>query len=299
MDSVSATTCPLCGFGFGDDRATGADVTPYAKAYACREGGWRRMAEWVWFAGWERLNHIALMRASVASRRFALLSTMLLSVGLGLFQTTRVGWRWVTASPAVERTGSTSPGGLGWFHAAAAPRPLPSTLPTERYVDLWWSPAQMVIAVVTAAAGALLLCRVVIIVVRAGVTLAHSARFRAEQRMTAAIQYSTAWWVPICVAALVAALLPSSYIGAMEAWRWYPPQRGFVLSAGVLAAFGVVMWWFWLVRLGSTAPVRTRRRVVLFFALGVPVAVFAAAAGWWYGLDALYPPLFDILDLSF
>jgi hypothetical protein len=257
------------------------------------------MAEWVWFAGWERLNHLALMRSSMASRRFAILSAMLLSLGLGLFQTTRVGWRWVTASPAVESTGSTSPGGRGWFHAAAAPRPLPSVHATERHVDLWWNPAQMVIAVVTAAIGGFLLCRVMVVVVRAGVTLAHSARYRNEQRMTAAIQYSTAWWIPICVAALVAALLPSSYIGAMEAWRWYPPERGFVLSAGVLAAFGVVMWWFWLLRLGATAPVRTRLRVVLFFGFGVPVVLVAAAGGWWYGLDALYAPLFDVLGLSF
>jgi hypothetical protein len=85
----------------------------------------------------------------------------------------------------------------------------------------------------------------------------------------------------------------------MEQWRWYPPEQGFALSAGVLAGFGVTMWWFWLTRLGTAAPAKTRRRVVAFFALGAPPIVVAAAVAWWLGLELAHFHLFTVLHLDF
>ena len=113
-------------------------MTPYAKAYARGLAGWRRMGEWVWFCGHGRLKHLAMMRASAASRRFAHLNLALLAVGLALLEATRTGWRWVAASPAFEPTGSTQPAGVGWIHVVGASRPLPPDLPPESIVDLWW-----------------------------------------------------------------------------------------------------------------------------------------------------------------
>jgi len=61
----------------------------------------------------------------------------------------------------------------------------------------------------------------------------------------------------------------------------------------------VAMWWFWLGRLGATAPARTRGWVIAFFAIGPPLIVVLMAAGWWWGLPLLYDPLFATLNLAF
>lgn len=291
--------CPLCDFDFRDDRVTGVDVTPYAKAYSLGQSGWQRMFEWVWFAGRERLKHLALMRASAASRRFALLNILLLAAGLGLFQTTLVGWRWVTRLPAIEPTGSTEPGSPGWIHLAAAPRPLPPDQAPEVPVDLWWNPAQSVLGAVTAGTAGLIAMWLVLLLVRAGARWAHIPSYRKEGRMTAAMHYSTAWGIPIFVGAIVLGLSPASFAGTMAQWWWCPPQRVFVLAAAVLAGFGMTMWWFWLGRLGATAPARTRGRVIAFLAIGPPLIVALAAAGWWWGLRLLYDPLFRMWNLAF
>ncbi len=293
------TRCPLCDFDFRDSRVTGADVTPYAKCFSMGVPGWRRMSEWVWFAGWERLKHLALMRASAASRRFALVNMLMLAGGLGVFQATVVGWRWVTAAPATEPTGSTGPTGAGWIHVVAAPRPLPPDQPAEIPVDLWWSPAQMLIATATAIVAGLIVMWAVLAIVRAGVRLAHRRAYRSEQRMTAALHYSAAWGVPVVLAALVLGLRPVAFAGKMAQWSWYPDQRGLLLAAAVLAGFGVTMWWFWLWRLGAAAPARTRGRVIGFFALGTPLIAGLAAAGWWLGLRLLYAHLFTALGVNF
>lgn len=291
--------CPLCDFDFRDDRVTGMDVTPYAKAYSLGEPGWQRMSEWVWFAGRERLKHLALMRTSAASRRFALLNILLLAAGLSLFQATLVGWKWVTGLPVIEPTGSTEPAGSGWIHLAAAPRPLPPDRAPEMPVDLWWNPVQTVIAAATAGIAGLLAIWLVLLLVRLGVRRAHIPPYRKEGRMTAAMHYSTAWGIPIFVGAIILGLSPVSFAGTMVQWRWCPPQRVFVLAAAVLAGFGVAMWWFWLGRLGTTAPARTRGRVIAFFAVGAPLIVVLMAAGLWWGLPLLYDPLFKALNLAF
>jgi hypothetical protein len=156
-----------------------------------------------------------------------------------------------------------------------------------------------VIATVAGLLFALLLMFLVVSLLRGGAELAHSKGFRGEQRMAAAILYSSAWCVPAIVGSLIASLRPVSYIGTAAGWSWYPPERVFVITAGVLAGFAVIMWWFWLLRLGGTAPPATRGRVTTFFALVPPVAVAGAAYCWWFGLERLYGPLFERLNMSF
>ena len=299
LPTPAPTRCPLCSLDFADDRVTGVDVTPYAKAFALKARAWRPMLEWVWFASGERLKHVALIRASAASRRFARQSILLWGLGMGLVQTTQIGWRHVTAMPAIEPTGSLTPAGFGWLHVAAAPRPLRPALPAENLVDLWWSPLQGFVALVTAALAAWILMWLTSILLRVGVTLAHHRRYRGEQRMTAAIHYSMAWLVPVFLGTLAAALRPLAFVGTMNQWAWYPADRIFLLAAAVLSVLGAAMWWFWLIRLGATAPARTRVRVSAFFGLGPPVIVALAAAGWWYGLGRMYDPLFDLLRVTF
>lgn len=283
--------CALCGFVFDDDQTRGSDVTPYAKAYARGLPGWRRMGEWVWFCGSRRLKHLALMRASAASRRFARINLILFAVGLALLEAARTGWRWLPTSPPQAP-------GPGWLHVGSPPRPLPANHPAESYVELWWNPIQTVTGMVVALLAGLLVGWLILIVVRAGVTRAHRPPYRDEQRMTAALHYGTAWCLPLLVAGVVVGLRPIAFIGGVRRWAWCPPDDGFVLSAAVVAGFAVIMWWFWLVRLGATAPARTRRAVVIFLAVGVPLIVIAVAAGWWYGLGRVYEPLLVLMNVE-
>jgi hypothetical protein len=255
------------------------------------------MSEWVWFAGWERLNHLALMRRSAASTRFARLNVLMLALGVGLFQATQYGWRWVTRSPALDP--HFEPSGRGWLHVAAAPPHIIDGLAPETAVNLWWNPLQAVTVIGTGLVAGLILMWLVLLLIRAGVTLAHHPPFRTERRMTAAIHYSTAWVIPIFVGALVASLRAVSYLGSITRWAWHPPRHGFELSAAVLVGFGIAFWWFWLLRVGATAPASTRGRVVVFFAVGAPLIVCGAAAAWYYGLDQLYEPIFARLGVTF
>ena len=158
---------------------------------------------------------------------------------------------------------------------------------------------QVLIAVVTAGLMALLLLSLVMYLLNRGVTLAHSAPYRGEQRMTAAIHYSTAWAMPMLLSLLVIELRPASFVGAISQWSWHPPERGVVLSAAVVAAFALTMWWFWLGRLGATAPARTRWRVIVLLVLGAPILVITSGVLWWYGLGRLYNPTMKALDLTF
>lgn len=290
-EQPAAPQCTLCGFQFADDRVTNADVTPYARAYACRSSGWRSMSEWVWFAGAGRLNHLALMRASAASRRFAWVYWLLLSAAAGLFQTTQVGWRWVSAVTATP----IKPTGEGWFAFTRTG----GAGTNDRLTDLWWNPAQSLIVMAAAGLGAMAGLVILVTLVRWGIRAAHTAPYRGEQRMTAALHYSTAWGAPILFAALVIGFKPLAYVSEVLGWSWVPTARAFDYAAAVPAGLGLAMWWFWLVRLGATAPTRTRSRVVGLFVLIAPLMLGGVAAGWWFGLMQLFPGLFTVLNLTF
>lgn len=300
LENEDAARCPLCNFAFAFDAgATGGDVTPFAQAYARGESGRRRMCEWIWFAGVGRLKHLALMRASAAARSFARLNLLLFAAVLALVQATHHGWRAVTASAALEPTGSVGPLGQGWLHVAATPNPYRVTQPSSVPVDLWWNPAQAVVAGVCGFLAALLLLWLVHVLMRTGVTHAHHARYRRGQRLTAALLYGTACGLPLLFSAILVALRPIGRIGAIERWSWYPSEYGFEFAAGLIAALDIAFWWFWLIRLGATAPADTRGRVCAFFAVGAPLITAAASAAWWFGLDAALHALFTLWNLHF
>ena len=299
LESRMQSCCALCGFDFEDVRVTGADVTPYAKAFELGEGGWATMCEWVWFAGWSRLKHMMLMRASAASRQFALVGLVCVTVSIGLYESTRVGWKLAGRSSAAEPTGSTDPEGNGWFHVAAASRPLTTDLASGAPVDLWWNPVHSVVAGVIAIVAGSLSVSFVLFLIRVATNMAHTSRYRGEQRLSAALHYGYAWAVPVILAALVMALRPISNFGMLAGWSWCPPQRTFEIAASVLAGFGLVMWWFWLVCIGNAAPKDTRARVVSFLAIGAPTIVMAATGGWWFGMDRLHALVFSSMGVQF
>jgi hypothetical protein len=239
------------------------------------------------------------MRTSAAARSLARLNLLLFAAGLSLIQATHHGWRAVTASASLEPTGSARPIGQGWLHVAATPNPWRLTQPPTVPVDLWWNPAQAVIGGVCGFLAALVLLWLVHVLLRAGVALAHRARYRRGKRLSAALLYGTAWGLPLLFSAILLALRPLGRIGAIEHWSWYASEYGFELAAGLNAVLVVAFWWFWLVRLGATAPADTRGRVCAFFAVGAPLFTAAASAAWWYGLDAALRALFSSWKLHF
>lgn len=293
--------CSLCEFDFGFERdsATGVDLTPYARAYAHGVSGWGRMAEWIWFASAGRLKHLTMMRASAASRKYAMNSILLAAFVITQVLAAHVGWRQVTASPALEPSGATTPTGRGWLHAASASDAVRATIPADGPVDLWWNPAQMIIGSVFAGLFALLLIWLVLVAVRKMVTFAHAPMYHTEQRMTAALHYSMAWAIPLIIGALFLTLTPLSYFGSIRAWPWYPSQGLLLLIACILAGIALSMWWFWLGRLGMTAPSDTRSRVVAALVGGAPLALGIAALIWWSGVRGLCRYVFASWNLNF
>ncbi len=290
--------CPLCDFSFGADDATGADVTPYASAYTAGRGAWWAMSEWIWFAGHHRLKHLAMMRSSAAAHRFARVNILFLALALALLQTARVGWHEVVGADASASINAVKPVGDGWLRVVSSSGDADApALGAQSH--LWWNPAQALLAAAAALVIGLVLMLALSALMGAGVRAAHRTHYRGEQRMTAAILYSTAWSLPLMIGALVMGLRPLSRIGSVARWRWYPLDESLVLIAGVVAGFGVVMWWFWLVRLGVTAPTSTRGRVVAFMAVGSPILAIGFAAGAVVGLDRMLDSLFGMLDLRF
>lgn len=297
LESPLPKLCSLCQYDFGDDRVTGADVTPYAKAYTYHQQGWWPMTKWVWFASTSRLKHLALMRTSAASRKYTRVNIFFLSLFLGLIQWVRVGWSGTIAAIGNESGVATKPFGNGWLHVAAVPRPIPMTRALDLPVDLWWNPAQSVIGMTTGMLLGLILVLLVLMLLRKGVTRALDSSYRHEQRMTAAIQYGTAWNFWILLALIVYCFIPISLIGEMSAWRWYPSANGFILVASILAGIGSTLWWIWLIRLGASAPVHCRGRVVMFYSLATPMLVVTAVYIWRDGQDMLYKFIFPLMEL--
>ena len=278
---------------------TGEDRSPFARACAGGRPSWRRMCEWIWFATEGRIKHLAMMRRSRSSFRFAATSVLIMAFGLGLAQSSIRGWRWVTAVASLEPTGSTSPSGNGWVLAASMPRSAPAGHLPEMPAALWWNTTQAILMGLAGFLAGGFALALLLWLVRIGVTRAHLPRYRKEQRMSAALHYSTAWVVPLFAATLLWTSRVASWIGELEHWRWFPPRRGVELSSAVVGAFGLALWWFWLVKMGATAPARTRSRVLAFLALGAPLIAIAVGAGWWFGLDRLHVIVRDALQLSF
>lgn len=299
LPQPTPTRCPLCELDFGDDRTTGIDLTPFAVTYAQHSAGWRQMCEWIWFAGAERIKHLALMRSSAASRRFRSLNLLAGAFALALIQLAITGFHWSPATAAVEPSGSVTPRGQGWLHVAAAPRPLPYALPAEVKVDLWWNPMLGTMGAMLGFAAGWIALSLLLGLLRISSTAAHAPTFRKDGRLTAALQYSTAWTAVALISAMLYCLTPLARAGSLAAWRYVPPPEAFSVASAALAGLGGALWWFWLVRLGFTAPPTSRNRVAAVFLLGAPVLAAGLGAGWWFGLLALQRLVAQLLHLEF
>ena len=297
--ATPAPRCPLCDFKLVDGGATGEDITPYARSYALDRPRWAAMLLWVWSAGSGRIKHLALMKASAASRRFATINALLLAVGAGLCEWTMTGWHWSYAVHSAGAVRTAEPAGEGWFAVASVARPLPPGLRADAPTDLWWNPAQCLIAAPVAGVLALVLFWAFGRLVDVSVRWAHRAAYRGEQRMTAALRYSTAWIVPLLAGAGLLLARPVGYAALVEGWSWAPVDSVYVALAAVTGGATLALWWFWLVRLGATAPASTRARVVGFFVGALPLLLAGSVGAWWLARRWLYGPIFEGLGLQF
>ncbi len=298
LEDGDSTACSLCGFEFKDDHATGVDITPYAKCYARGMSGWRLMLPWIWFCGNGRLKHLAMMRSSSASRRFARINLFLLTVGVGLLEVSRTGWWRSDVPQPVDGTGFSPLVAEGWRRVAMSPSVTGGPTGIGSPTELWWNPLHSAVAMVVCWVVAFALCAVFLGLLRAGTMKAYGRAIKSDERMTAALHYGTAWCVPLALAAATAALRPIAFVATVSEWSSCPTDSGFILSAVVLAAFSTAMWWFWLIRLGATAQAKSRIAVVAFFSIGAPAMAAAASVGWWFGIGYVYNPLLRYLGLE-
>lgn len=294
VESSEARQCGLCGYEFVDNRATNADVTPYADAYAHSEPGFWRMIRWTWGARLERIKHLGLMRTSAASTRFAWVAILWLSFALAIYEGTRVGWYWVSGGAAQSK-----PTGAGWVHAASVARPAAASQSAERAVDLWWNPAEGLIAGAIGFLAGIIVSWLLLWSLRLGTSFAHSAGYRHEGRMSAAIMYSYGFFVPAAFFAIIMALRPFAYVGAMSGWRAYPPPEALHFLAGMVIGIPAVWWWLWMIRLGASSPKTARGRAGGFMILGAPLLLVGAALGFHFGLERLERALFFAMNLQF
>jgi hypothetical protein len=292
--------CPLCDYELSSEEGvTGVDITPYAQAYVHGRPGWAAMLWWVWLAGSGRMKHLALMKVSAAARRFAIVNGLLVAVSVGLCEWTLTGWH---TSFAARRGGSVAglePAGDGWIAFASAARPLPPGFPDDAPTDLWWNAAQCLIAVPLGGVLALLLFWLLGRTIDLGVSLSHVRSYRQGQRLTAAVRYSTAWAVPVFAAGVMVGLRPVAYAGAVTRSWWAVPEQVFLAPAAIVAGATVALWWFWLGRLGATAPASTRGRVIVFLVVVVPVLAAGYVALWWYGRLWVYDSMFEAMGLAY
>ncbi|MEK6800227.1 MAG: hypothetical protein AABZ12_14805 [Planctomycetota bacterium] len=256
------------------------------------------MARWVWFAGTGRLTHLGLMRESPASRRFASVILLILVFGMGLLQAGHVGWQRVRGASGGELP-AVRPHGQGWFRVYRGGDSSLADSAKHQRIELWWNPAQAIVAGAAGLVGAIIACGVARALIGAGVEQSHRRPFRGEQRMTAALSYSTAWALFAIAGIFVLYLQRAAWIKEAVGGGTVRPEAVFLVLGGTLVGFAAAMWWFFLLRLGATAPAETRGRVTAFATLGAPMLVVAAAATWWFGTEAFNAWMIRAMRLGF
>jgi len=293
--------CPLCDYPVEDEPVTGQDRTPYAQSGHYGRRAWWAMCKWIWGAGAGRLAHLALMQSSPASRRFGRVNAALVVLTVAGCWLWLSGWHAVRVLPGTVDGEALTPSGKGWLLLALASGEAPARVGPPRAghtVSWWWNPPRALLGSVLAFVGGLVLAWLLLAILRTGVERSLRRRYRGQERLAAAVRYSTAWALPLIPAGLILLPLPICRLAAVAGWPVQPPETFLYVPAAVVAAFGLLMWWFGLIRTASTVPVRTRGRVVLFCGLSMPLIAAALAAGSFVALLRLQDLLARMLQLQ-
>ncbi|MFQ5491403.1 MAG: hypothetical protein ACE5GE_11845 [Phycisphaerae bacterium] len=287
--------CPLCEYQVTAESITAPDTTPFGQAEEPRRRQWWAQTVYVWSAGAGRLSHLSLMRTSKNSARYFRRTLALLVMTATLCGLALTGWHAVRPLPVEAGGQAPQPSGIGWMRVTL--NPIPSGQPTQ-VVACWWNLPQAVIGAAVAMLESVVLAYLLLAVLRRGTESALLKAYRGQQRLSAAFHYAVGWAVPLIPAGVILALLPLTRVAQVGRWAIVPPAAVIYVPAVVLAGFGVIMGWFGLVRLASTVPVRTRRRVVVFCGLVMPLVGALLAAGAVWGLLWVQSALAERMQLQ-
>ncbi len=300
MMSTPDNKCPLCGFALDALEVVSDDTTPYADSDT--RSYWKMMW-WVLLAGSYRLSHIARMRRSRASLRFAWLGAVMMALACTLVVLPSHGWERI--EDRTEDRGASVPGGYpkpagrGWKLVGKAPRPFGLAAGEPVLVRLWWNPGLWAISLIINFVIVLLLARFLVFWVAVRSNRALLPQYRGKQRFTAAIDYCTAH-VPILL--LVGFFHGSSLLqmlGRSRQWSVQWPMFVHTVPAYLIGGLGLFVMWFWLLRMAHTAPPATAARVSRYFGLWAPLAAVTIVGGWMVGQHHAISLLAEHLGMNF
>ncbi|MBN1512697.1 MAG: hypothetical protein JXB13_11845 [Phycisphaerae bacterium] len=263
---------------------TAEDTTPYARAGG---RGWPAMCLWVFGAKQQRLTYLSLIGPSAASTRFFRINLMLFALAAALFALAHFGWHEVDLDPALAHTGATQPAGHGWVKIVSRPEDAPLRRGVLTPAAVWWNLPQAGIGTAAAFVIACLAGWLLLSVVGRGTSHALSDACREQGRYAAAIRYSSGWVLWLLAAGIVSLLLLPAHVKAVTQSSIAPSRVGVYSAVTVIASVGMLAWWFWLIRSAGTGPGPARTRVVVYFALWMPLTaaavIVAAVLGLHYG----------------
>ncbi len=249
------------------------DRTPYALAREAGQRGYMKMCRWVWSAGKYRLTHLCLSRPSRYSRRFARIHILMFSIAATLCIFANAGWHAVRVGPGMENV-STTPSGKGWSEFVTRPFPTPTTFADSVVVSSVWFNATWA----SFAAGIGLFITLVFGFLFVGLFASLANRsllpeHRIESRLSCAIHYGTSWLLFLIAAIFIFCLRPLAILGKVAGWPMVPGTLFVDACALLLAILGLMLGWFWLIRLGGTVPKASRQSAGRFFVFWGPLCM--------------------------
>jgi hypothetical protein len=271
------------------------DTTPYARA----EGrGWRSMCFWVLGAKQQRLTYVSLIGRSAASTRFFRINLLLFALAAALFAISQFGWHEVSLDPGLGLSETAEPAGRGWVKVVGRPDDAPLRRGVLTPSAVWWNVLQSGIGV---AATFLIACLggwLLLGLVDRGTAGALGDARPGQGRYAAAIRYSSAWTLWLLAAAAVSLLLLPAHLRAVTRSSFAPSHLGVYSAVTVLASVGVLAWWFWLIRSVGTAPGAVRTRILVYFAVWMPLTAAAVGTAGVLGLHYGTRWVYNALNLQ-
>ncbi|MCG3137320.1 MAG: hypothetical protein HJJLKODD_01164 [Phycisphaerae bacterium] len=288
--------CPLCGITLDRSLVINDDTTPYAEAQGAGLG---KMIRWVLGAGSYRLAHLLRMRRSTHSRRFARWSVLQLAMA-GALLTLPFPGNGFRAEFDHGATQLIEPAtGRGWQMVGSLERPKNWPEGQPFLARLYWNPAIILSSLAINLVMLFLLGSATLAVWRAGSRRALHLSQREQPYFSAAIDYSTAHWWIVSLAGVCYGLLPLHYIAQLNhsviTWSamWH------IVPASMIGGAGIVLHWFWLVRMAAMAPATSRAGVMRYFGIWAPLTATCLLGGWLIGEYYALPRLIQFLHLSF
>ncbi|NOX59904.1 MAG: hypothetical protein GXP29_13750 [Planctomycetes bacterium] len=274
------------------------DHTPYAVAREEGTRGFLTMCRWVWRSGKNRLAHLCLTRPSIHSRRFARINILLFAIAVMFCIFANASLHAVRRGPGIEGESAT-PTGKGWWQAVecadASGRIRPSNITVSSvWINAPWAAVAGCIGLVSV----LILGMVLMALVGSRAQRSVHLDDRVEPRLRAGIHYSTAWLVFLTLAALILCVRPLAVMKEVAGWPIIPKPLFVDATALLVGLMGLMLWWFWLIRLGGTVPERSRQSVTRFFVLWGPLTVAVLVGVAAYGLYLVAENLPHRLGLS-